>query len=196
MASRERRLLRDAAVPLLSRRSVPRVREERRGHARAARADGERHTDQHRGATPRRCSKWPPATRRRKKGGKIGAVGFCISGGLVISPSRAMPDRVAAVASIHGAWLVRDTPDSPHLGLDKAKAEVYFGWCDNDPTAPAEQGADREEGARGGGASSTCSTGSPTSLHGYAPPGGDRYNRAASELHWERVHAMFRRHLS
>ena len=31
--------------------------------------------------------------------------------------------------------------------------------------------------------------------NGYAPPGGERYNRAASELHWERVHAMFRRHL-
>src|SRR6187397_1607603 len=54
--------------------------------------------------------------------GKIGAVGFCMSGGLVISLARAMPDRVAAVASIHGAWLVRETPDSPHLGLDTVKA--------------------------------------------------------------------------
>ena len=73
--------------------------------------------------------------------GKIGAVGFCMSGGLVISLARAMPERVAAVASIHGAWLVKDSDDSPHLGLDKVEAEVYLGWCDNDPTAPLE---DRE----------------------------------------------------
>jgi dienelactone hydrolase len=33
-------------------------------------------------------------------------------------------------------------------------------------------------------------------LHGYAPPGGERYQRAASELHWERVHALFRRRLA
>jgi dienelactone hydrolase len=32
-------------------------------------------------------------------------------------------------------------------------------------------------------------------VHGYAPPGTERYNRDASELHWERVHAMFRRNL-
>src|SRR5262245_49700564 len=70
--------------------------------------------------------------------GKVGAVGFCMSGGLTIALAKAMPERVAAAASIHGAWLVRDTPDSPHLDVDGMKAEVYFAWCDNDATAPAE----------------------------------------------------------
>ena len=50
--------------------------------------------------------------------GIVGAVGFCMSGGLTISLARAMPERVAAAASIHGAWLVRDTADSPHRDLD------------------------------------------------------------------------------
>ncbi|MGI9599067.1 MAG: dienelactone hydrolase family protein, partial [Acidimicrobiales bacterium] len=71
--------------------------------------------------------------------GKVGAVGFCMSGGLVISAARAMPERVAAVASIHGAWLVRDGDDSPHKGLDPVTAEVYLGWADNDPTAPPDE---------------------------------------------------------
>ena len=35
--------------------------------------------------------------------------------------------------------MVRDTPDSPHLGLEAAKAEVYLGWAHEDPTAPVEQ---------------------------------------------------------
>ena len=127
-------------------------------------------------------------------GGTIGAVGFCMSGGLVISLARAMPERVAAVASIHGAWLVRDTPDSPHLDLDSVKAEIYFGWCDNDPTAPAEHVPVMRQALDAAGVTYTLDW-FTDALHGYAPPGGERYNRAASELHWERVHALFRRHL-
>ena len=127
-------------------------------------------------------------------GGKIGAVGFCMSGGLVISLARAMPERVAAVASIHGAWLVRETPDSPHLDLDSVRAEIYFGWCDSDPTAPADDVPTMREALEAAGITYTLDW-LTDALHGYAPPGGERYNRAASELHWERVHALLGRHL-
>ncbi len=127
-------------------------------------------------------------------GGKIGAVGFCMSGGLVISLARAMPERVVAVASIHGAWLVRDTPDSPHLNLDSVKAEIYFGWCDNDPTAPADDVPVMRAALDAAGITYTLDW-LTDALHGYAPPGGERYNRAASELHWERVHALLGRNL-
>lgn len=127
-------------------------------------------------------------------GGRIGAVGFCMSGGLVISLARAMPDRVAAVASIHGAWLVRDTPDSPHRNLDTVKAEIYLGWCDKDPTAPPDDVPVMRAALEAAGITYTLDW-ITDALHGYAPPGGERYNRAASELHWERVHSLFRRHL-
>lgn len=126
--------------------------------------------------------------------GSIGAVGFCMSGGLVISLARSMPERVAAAASIHGAWLVRETPDSPHRGLDGAKAEIYLGWCDNDPTAPPEHVPVMREALDAAGVRYTLDW-ITDALHGYAPPGGERYDRAASELHWERVHALLRRHL-
>ena len=70
--------------------------------------------------------------------GKVGAVGFCMSGGLTISLARALPDRVAAAASIHGAWLVA-TPTTRRTTTSTAcRAEVYFAWCDNDATAPPE----------------------------------------------------------
>jgi carboxymethylenebutenolidase len=126
--------------------------------------------------------------------GKVGAVGFCMSGGLVISAARAMPDRVAAVASIHGAWLIRDRDDSPHLGLDAVNAEVYLGWCDNDSTAPAEGVPVFEQALTDAGVDYTLDF-FTDAVHGYAPPHGPRYDWAASELHWERVHAMFRRQL-
>lgn len=126
--------------------------------------------------------------------GKVGAVGFCMSGGLVISAARAMPDRVAAVASIHGAWLVRDGDDSPHKGLDTVEAEIYLGWADNDATAPPEEVPIMEEALQAAGVTYTLDF-LTDAVHGYAPPHSDRYNREASELHWERVHSMFRRHL-
>jgi carboxymethylenebutenolidase len=126
--------------------------------------------------------------------GKVGAVGFCMSGGFVISAARAMPDRVAAVASIHGAWLVRDRDDSPHRNLDSVTAEVYLGWADNDPTAPPEEVPIMEKALTDAGVGYTIDF-LTDAVHGYAPPGSDRYNREASELHWERVHSLFRRHL-
>lgn len=127
-------------------------------------------------------------------GGKVGAVGFCMSGGLVISLARAMPERVAAVASIHGAWLVKDSDDSPHKGLESVTAEVYLGWADNDATAPPDDVPIMEAALADAGVNYTLDF-LTDAVHGYAPPHGERYNRAASELHWERVHSLFRRNL-
>lgn len=125
--------------------------------------------------------------------GKVGAVGFCMSGGLAISLARALPDRVAAAASIHGAWLIRDTPDSPHLGLDSVRAEVYLAWVDPDPTAPADQIPVMREALDAAGVRHTIDV-ITDAVHGFAPAG-ERYDRYASELHWERVHSLLRRNL-
>ncbi|MGB8859303.1 MAG: dienelactone hydrolase family protein [Ilumatobacteraceae bacterium] len=134
------------------------------------------------------------ATDPAARGGKVGAVGFCMSGGLTLALAKAMPDRVAGVASIHGAWMVRDTPDSPHLGLSAMTAEVYLGWADNDATAPPEQYTQVCELLTSAGVRFTSDF-YTDAVHGYAPRGTDRYNRHASEQHWERVHSLFRRNL-
>ena len=128
------------------------------------------------------------------RGGKIGAVGFCMSGRWALAVAQAMPDRVAAVASIHGAWLVTDSEDSAHRNLDRIAAEVYFGWCDNDATAPADQVPIMREALDKAGVRHRIEF-IADAVHGYAPPGTERYNRARSEQHWERVHALLRRNL-
>ena len=125
--------------------------------------------------------------------GPVGAVGFCMSGGLAISVARALPDRVAAAASIHGAWLVRDTDDSPHRDLDRVRAEVHLAWCADDPTAPVEHRETMEGALRDAGVTYTLDW-HDDAVHGFAPAG-PRYHREASELHWERVHALLRRRI-
>lgn len=126
--------------------------------------------------------------------GKIGAVGFCMSGRLVLALAQAMPDRVAAVASIHGGGLVVDRDDSPHRQLDQVRAEVYLGWADQDPTAPRETIPAMEKALIDAGVRHQIDF-MEGALHGFAPPGGGRYDRAASEKHWERVFDLFRRSL-
>jgi carboxymethylenebutenolidase len=123
--------------------------------------------------------------------GPVGAVGFCMSGGLAVSLARAMPERVTAAASIHGAWLVRDTDDSPHLDLDGVRAELHFAWCADDPTAPESDREVMEAALRDAGVSYTLDW-HDDAVHGFAPAG-PRYHREASELHWERVHSLLRR---
>lgn len=125
--------------------------------------------------------------------GAVGAVGFCMSGGLTLALARAMPDRVKAAASIHGAWLVRNTDDSPHLGLDPVQAEAYFAWCIPDPTAPPEHIPEMRAALDAAGVTYVIDE-LTEAEHGFAPAG-PRYNRAASELHWERVHSLLQRNL-
>ena len=125
--------------------------------------------------------------------GVVGAVGFCMSGGLVVSLARAVPERVAAVASIHGAWMVRDSDDSPHLGLDAVRAEIHLAWVDPDETAPAETIPVFRAALDDAGIRYTFDL-VTTAPHGFAPAG-PRYDHDASELHWERVHSLLRRNL-
>lgn len=128
------------------------------------------------------------------KGGAFGVVGFCMSGGLALSVARAMPDRAKAAASIHGAWLVRDSADSPHLDQDRTQAEIYLGWVDNDPTAPPDTIPVMRDALDRAGVRYEFDLITHTA-HGYAPPGSERYDRRASEDHWERVHSLLHRNL-
>lgn len=131
---------------------------------------------------------------RAARPGGFGAVGFCMSGGLTVALAKAMPERAAAAASIHGAWLVRDRDDSPHLDLERAKAEMYFAWCDKDPTAPVDDLETMRKALDEAGVRHTIDF-LTDAVHGFAPPGSERHNRRASELHWERVHSLLRRNL-
>ena len=126
--------------------------------------------------------------------GKIGAVGFCMSGPLVMGLAQRMPEKVAAIASVHGAWVVTDKEDSPHLDIDQIQAEVYFAWADDDPTATTEEREIMDAAMADAGINYRIDF-MAGALHGFAPPGGERYDKDAAERHWERVHALFQRNL-
>lgn len=63
---------------------------------------------------------------------KLGTQGYCMGGALACRTAALMPERVGAVASLHGGGLVTDKPGSPHLLAVKMKAAVYVGVAKND----------------------------------------------------------------
>lgn len=125
--------------------------------------------------------------------GPVGAVGFCMSGGLAIAAARTFPDRVKAAASIHGAWLVRDGDDSPHRGLDALDAELHFAWCHDDATAPVEDLAVMQDALAAAGVTYTLDF-EEEAVHGFAPAG-PRHHPEASARHWDRVRSLLDRRL-
>jgi len=124
-----------------------------------------------------------------------GTVGYCMGGRHALGAAAAYAGEVAAFASLHGGRLVSDTPQSPHLLVARTlAAEAYFGWADNDETAPA--GHMRAIGtalaARGGRHRVELHRGA---LHGFTFPERYCYHKRAAEQVWARLFALFRRNL-
>jgi len=134
------------------------------------------------------CAKDLPAS----SDGPIGIVGYCMSGSWALAAARMFSDRVAAVSSVHGGYLVTEAPGSPHRNLDGINARSYISWADDDPSAPVGGIEPMRQALADAGIEGDVEL-MPGAMHGFAVPGTDRYDRDASERHWERLHALFGR---
>lgn len=126
--------------------------------------------------------------------GRVGAVGYCMSGPFAVYLLGQLPDQVVAGASLHGVALVTDAPDSPHLQLGSATGEVYVGAAETDSYAPPEM-IDAFEAARVAAGCAGRTEWYPGTEHGFAFAERPMYVKDASERHWERLHDLFRRKL-
>jgi carboxymethylenebutenolidase len=126
---------------------------------------------------------------------RVGTVGYCMSGPFALSVAATHNDRVRAAASIHGVALVTEQPDSPHARLGDVKAEIYVGCAEHDAYAPPEMIDAFEQAIVDSGANGRVEW-YPGTEHGFAFAERPVYVRDASERHWERLHALFRRNLA
>lgn len=132
-------------------------------------------------------------TRPDVQGDKLGAVGFCMGGGMAIAAAGTWPDRFAAVASFHGGNLATDAPDSPHSYARKLKAELYIAAAQNDGSYPLAM-AERFEHALGE-AHVAYRTETYPAAHGWMKPDFPVYDEAAAEQGWREMLAFFGRTL-
>lgn len=120
---------------------------------------------------------------------KVGAVGFCMGGGMAIAAAGTCPDRFAAVASFHGGNLATDAPDSPHYYAPKLRAKLYIAAASNDDSYPADMAARFENALEGEGVS--FSTQTYPAAHGWMKPDFPIYDREAAEQGWQTLLDFF-----
>lgn len=126
--------------------------------------------------------------------GPAGLTGYCMGAGLALRTAGTYPDRVAAAAGFHGAYLATDAPDSPHLLAGAITAELYFGHADNDATNPAEQ-IDRLDKALSEAGVPHRGETYAGAHHGFTQADTSMYSEEASERHWAAVLDLFARKL-
>lgn len=132
-------------------------------------------------------------TRADIAGRGIGAVGFCMGGGMALAAAGRYPDRFAAAASFHGGNLATDAPTSPHLSAPGLKAEVYIGAAENDGSYPPAMAERLEKALREAGVRFTAETYS--AAHGWMMPDFPVYDPAAAKRGWAAMRDLFGRTL-
>ena len=126
---------------------------------------------------------------------RVGAVGYCMSGPIVMWAAADFPERIASIASIHGANMVTERPDSPHRMAPKIRCESYFACAEIDKWAPPADIDKLAAALRDAGTPHRIEW-YPGVAHGFVFPGRvGVYDRAAAERHWERLFALFERSL-
>lgn len=127
--------------------------------------------------------------------GPVAITGYCMGGRVGWRIAAAYPDRVAALAGFHVGGLVTDDPASPHRSADNLRAEVYFGFADQDRSMTAEQIAMLEK-ALDEASVKYQSEVYEGAQHGYTMADVPAYDEAARERHFRELGALLKRALS
>ena len=126
---------------------------------------------------------------------KMATTGYCMGGPFTLRTAAAFPERIGAGASFHGANLVTDGPDSPHLLIPAIKAQFLIAIAENDDKRqPDAKNVLREAFAKAHlPAEIEVYAGT---LHGWCPPDSRVYNHEQAERAWSRMMALVDRALA
>lgn len=125
--------------------------------------------------------------------GKIGTIGYCMSGPFAFAAAAKFSDRVSAAASLHGVRLFSDAEDSPHLDAHKISGEMYFACAETDEYAPKEM-VDQLDAYLANTNIDYRIEWYPGTEHGFVfPKRAGKYEKTSAERHWERLFEMFDR---
>jgi carboxymethylenebutenolidase len=126
--------------------------------------------------------------------GPMGVTGYCMGGALALRTAAHRPEQIAAAAAFHPARLATDAPDSPHLLVDRLRAEVYVASADRDQGMPPEQQQRLDEALTGARVRHTCEQ-YDGAAHGFTMSDTAAYDEAATERHWAALLDLLARNL-
>jgi carboxymethylenebutenolidase len=123
------------------------------------------------------------------KNRKIGTQGYCMGGFEAFRAAGAVPDRIGAVATFHGAALVTSMPNSPHLEAAKSHAQFLIAIAESDDkTSPNDKNVLKETFAK---ANLSAEIEVYPAAHGWCPPDTTVYNMEQAERAWSRLLALY-----
>lgn len=126
--------------------------------------------------------------------GPVAITGYCMGARIGWWIAAAHPDRVAALAGFHAGRMATDDPDSPHLAAPRVKAEMYFGFADQDQSMTAEQIATFERALEEAGARYRAEV-YDGARHGYTMADGPAFDESARERHFRELSGLLKRTL-
>jgi len=124
----------------------------------------------------------------------VGVTGYCMSGPFALWLAADYPEKIRAAASIHGVRLATDADDSPHTRAAEINGEIlvlaaeFDDWVDRPhydrltealTNAEVSHNAEWIEGVH----------------HDFVFSQRPKYDKVASERHWELLHSLFDRNL-
>jgi carboxymethylenebutenolidase len=138
---------------------------------------------------------WLDAQGAVDKRRKLATTGYCMGGPFTMRTAAAFPERIGAGASFHGANLVTDAADSPHLLVPRMHAQYLIAIADNDDQRdPKAKDVLRDAFAKAHlPAEVEVYTGA---MHGWCALDSRVYNAAAAEKAWSRMLVLFSKALA
>ncbi|HAF68042.1 MAG TPA: hydrolase [Acidimicrobiaceae bacterium] len=124
----------------------------------------------------------------------VGVTGYCMSGPFALWLAADFPEKVKAAASIHGVRLATDAEDSPHKRAGEIDGEILVLAAEFDDWVDRPH-FDRLTGALTDAGVSHCAEWIEDVHHGFVFSQRPKYDKVASERHWELLHSLFDRNL-
>jgi len=126
---------------------------------------------------------------------KMASTGYCMGGPFTLRTAASFPDRIGAGATFHGAGLVTQGPDSPHLLIPKIKAQYLMAIAESDDKQQPDAKTVLKDAFAKAHLHAEIEVYAGT-MHGWCPPDSRVYNHDQAERAWSRQLALFKRALA
>lgn len=125
---------------------------------------------------------------------KMGVQGYCMGGPIAFRTAAIASSRIGVVATFHGAGLVTDKPESPHLLVPKTHARFLVCIADNDNEKQPEAKDKLKEAFKAAHIPAKVEVFQGAD-HGWTVRGNAVYNEQSAEKAWKELLELYKKAL-
>ncbi|HVS76301.1 MAG TPA: dienelactone hydrolase family protein [Steroidobacteraceae bacterium] len=126
---------------------------------------------------------------------KMASTGYCMGGPFTLRTAAEFPERIGAGATFHGAALVTDGQDSPHLLIPRMKAQYLMAIAESDDKKQPDAKTILRDAFAKAHLPAEIEV-YPDTAHGWCVPDSQVYNHDQAERAWARQLALLERALA